>query len=295
MMDNRPLLAAAWMTGAIFSFTAMAVAGRYVMDELDTFELMMYRSLIGCVLVLTVAFATGTWRQINTQNIHLHVLRNVFHFTGQNLWFFALSLIPFAQLVALEFTTPMWVILLAPFFLSERITSLRWVAVIVGFVGILIVVRPDFSDLSVGVLAAAGCAIGFAGSFIFTKILTRTASVTCILFYLVTTQALMGALMAGYEGDVAIPSSAIWPWVAVIGLAGLIAHFSITKALTHAPATIVGPLDFARLPLIAFVGYMVFSEPFDGFVIIGAAIILFANYLNIWAESRRSPSNARAG
>ena len=288
MNQNRPLLAAAWMTGSIFSFTAMAVAGRYVMVELDTFEVMTYRSLLGIAMVVLVAAASGTLRQVNTQNFGLHILRNIFHFTGQNLWFFAVSLIPLAQLVALEFTTPLWVILFAPFFLSERIGLARGISVLVGFAGILIVARPDFAALNVGLIAGAGCAVGFAGAFIFTKILTRTASITCILFYLVTTQAVMGIVMAGYDGDIAWPSAAIWPWVTVIGVTGLVAHFSITKALMLAPATIVGPLDFARLPFIALVGYLLFAEPVDIYVVLGALLILGANYLTIRSEPGRT-------
>ena len=150
MNQNRPLLAAAWMTGSIFAFTAMAVAGRYVMVELDTFEVMTYRSLLGIAMVVLVAAASGTLRQVNTQNFGLHILRNIFHFTGQNLWFFAVSLIPLAQLVALEFTTPLWVILFAPFLLAERIGLARGISVLVGFAGILIVARPDFRGAECG-------------------------------------------------------------------------------------------------------------------------------------------------
>ena len=292
MNQNRPLLAAVWMTGSIFAFTAMAVAGRYVMVELDTFEVMTYRSLLGIAMVVLVAAASGTLRQVNTQNFGLHILRNIFHFTGQNLWFFAVSLIPLAQLVALEFTTPLWVILFAPFLLAERIGLARGISVLVGFAGILIVARPDFAALNAGLIAGAGCAVGFAGAFIFTKILTRTASITCILFYLVTTQAVMGIVMAGYDGDIAWPSAAIWPWVTAIGVTGLVAHFSITKALTLAPATIVGPLDFARLPFIALVGYLLFAEPVDIYVVLGALLILGANYLTIRSEPGRTRNPA---
>ena len=102
-------------------------------------------------------------------------------------------------------------------------------------------------------------------------------------------QAIFGLGMAGFDGDIVLPSAANWPWVVVVGIGGLVAHLSITKALTLAPATIVGPLDFARLPIIALVGYLLFSEPLDGFVALGAVLILGANYLNIWTETQKSP------
>ena len=286
--ESRPVLAAAWMLGAIFSFTLMAVAGRFTAAELDTFELLMYRSFIGIGIVAVMATTTGTYHEITRRNLGLHLVRNIFHFTGQNLWFFALTLIPLAQLIALEFTTPLWVILLAPLLLGERMTRVRVFAVLLGFCGVMVVARPDFSALEIGVLAGAGCAIGFAGSMIFTKMLTRKESITCILFYLVVIQSILGIVTAGWDADIALPSARIWPWVVVVAICGLGAHFSITKALTLAPASIVGPFDFARLPVVAVVAMLVFSEPFDLWVMAGAILIFAANILNIRSESRKN-------
>ena len=111
---NTLVIAAAWMIGAISSFTLMAVAGRAVSAELDTFEIMLFRSLTGIIIVVSLAWATGSLRQINRGRLGLHATRNIFHFTGQNLWFYAITMIPLAQVFALEFTTPLWVILLSP-------------------------------------------------------------------------------------------------------------------------------------------------------------------------------------
>ncbi len=108
------LTAALWMTGAIASFSAMAVAGRAVSFELDTFELMTWRSVVGIVIVLSVGLATGTLKQVTTRHMGWHLIRNLSHFAGQNLWFLAVTLIPLAQVFALEFTSPLWVVVLAP-------------------------------------------------------------------------------------------------------------------------------------------------------------------------------------
>ena len=108
---SNTLRACLWMIGAIVSFTSMAIAGRQVSFALDTFEIMLYRSLMGIVIVCTVAGLSGTWRQINRQQLGLHAIRNAAHFTGQNLWFFAITAIPLAQVFALEFTSPIWVLL----------------------------------------------------------------------------------------------------------------------------------------------------------------------------------------
>ena len=291
------LRAALWMSGAVAAFSAMAVAGRALSARFDTFEIMMYRSLIGLVIVLAVAGGTGGWRGITRRRPGLHLARNLFHFTGQNLWFFAITMIPLAQVFALEFTSPLWVMVLAPLVLGERLTTMRSVAALLGFAGILIVARPSPDTLSIGVLAAAAAAIGFAMNIMLTKRLTRTETTTCVLFYMTLLQTLMGLICAGIDGDLALPTMEILPWLAIVGAAGLAAHYCLTSALVIAPATVVVPLDFARLPVIALVGMALYGEGLDLFVFVGAALIFAGNYLNIWWESagRRVPRGRRAG
>ena len=280
------LRAVLWMAGATCSFIAMAVAGREVSAQLDTFELMLYRSLIGIVIVTTLAGATGHLREVNTQQMRLHLTRNVAHFTGQNLWFFAIATIPLAQVVALEFTTPLWVAIAAPLILGERMTWLRALAVMLGFAGVLIVARPDQVVLEPGVIAAAACAIGFAITFLAAKSLARTQSVTCILFWLTVMQAVFSLITAGYDGDIALPSMGLLPVVAAVSVFGLSAHFCITRALQIAPASVVAPMDFARLPLIAIVGYVIYREPFALAILVGGAFILTGNAINIIQNNR---------
>jgi len=281
------LRAGLWMMGAVLSFSSMAVAGRVVSFELDTFEIMMYRSVVGFVLVLGVARLTGHSRSITTRSPGLHLVRNLSHFTGQNLWFYAITMIPLAQVFALEFTSPLWVLVLSPLVLGERMTRVRALAAMIGFTGILIVARPSPETINAGTLAAAGAAIGFAGSILATKRLTRTETLTCILFWMTATQIVFGVVCAGLDGDIALPSPASVPWLIVIGCAGLMAHVCLTTALSIAPATVITPVDFLRLPLIAVIGLIVYGEAIDAFVMIGAAIIFGANYLNLWFETRK--------
>jgi drug/metabolite transporter (DMT)-like permease len=196
--------------------------------------------------------------------------------------------IPLAQVFALEFTSPIWVILLGPLLLGEKITGVRALAAIMGFIGILIVARPDMTGINPGVLMAAASAIFFALTTVFTKRLTRTQSITCILFYLTVMQLVFGLIMAGYDGDIALPDATTLPWLVLIGLCGLMAHFCITNALAIAPATVVIPIDFIRLPVIAVIGMLVYGEVLDIWVFVGAVIIFAGNYINIVAETRRS-------
>ncbi|TCP60553.1 EamA-like transporter family protein [Rhodovulum bhavnagarense] len=285
-MTSHVARAALWMTGAIASFSSMAVAGREVSLELDTFELMLYRSLIGIVVVIGISSLAGRLGEVSTRQMGLHLVRNISHFTGQNLWFLAIATIPLAQVFALEFTSPLWVAVLAPLILGERLTRARALAAFLGFVGTLIVARPDPAALDPGALAALGAAIGFAGSAMFTKRLTATQSIVSILFWLTVMQAAMALLCAGIDGQIALPSAGNLLPLLVIGLAGLGAHFCLTNALMVAPAIIVMPLDFLRLPVIALVGMALYGEPIELAVFVGAAVILAANFVNLRSELR---------
>ncbi len=273
--------AALWMIGAIISFTSMAVAGRAISGQLDTFEIMLYRSALGFLIVVSLARIMGTHREINFDFFCLHLIRNIFHFIGQNLWFFALPLIPLAQLFALEFTSPIWVVLLAPFFIGEKLTVKKLSIAALAFVGVLVVARPELNARNVGILAGAVAAIGFAGAAILTHKLTINNSLTKILFFLTGFQVIFGLICAGYDGDISFPPSDTFNWLILIGIAGLTAHFCMTKSLALAPASVVMPVDFARLPLIALIGMLFYGESLDFYVVVGSILIFIANYINL--------------
>lgn len=277
------LRAAFWMTGAIASFSVMAIAGRAVSTQLDTFELMMYRSLVGLCIVLCVLTFGGRWHHVSQRQLGLHFLRNLAHFAGQNLWFFALTLIPLAQVFALEFTSPLWVVFLAPLLLGERLKTNQILCVISGFVGILIIVAPSLSEpsASTGTLSAAMAAICFAVTALFTRKLTRTQTTLSILFWLTAMQLVFGVVFAGADGSIALPQGANILWLLLIGCAGLLAHTCLTQALSLAPASVVIPIDFTRLPLIAIAGAVFYDEPIGLALLIGGAIIVSANILSI--------------
>lgn len=283
---SQPLKAALWMIGAIIAFSSLAVSGRALADELSTFEILFYRSLIGFVMVIAVGAAMGRLHEINSDRLGTHVARNICHFAGQNLWLYALAFIPLSQLFALEFTSPLWVTLFAPFLLGERLTSFRLMTLALGFVGVMIVARPGILEVNIGTLTAALSAIAFAGSIVLTKRLTRTASTLCILFWLTVIQSGLGLIATGWDFEIAWPSLAAWPWVAMVAVGGLSAHLCLTVALSLAPASVVVPMDFIRLPAIAVVGLLFYNEALDIFVFIGAAVIFAANYLNILRDTR---------
>lgn len=288
MQRSQPLKAAFWMAGAMASFSLMAIAGRELGGHLDTFEIMMYRSFLGVVIVLVAAKLAGTLGDIGFTQLKLHFVRNSCHFVGQNLWFYAVTIVPLSQLFAFEFSSPLWVVVLAPIFLGETLTRTKIFAALLGFTGILIVARPGSVAIDSGIIAAATCAIFFAGTTMATKKLTGSQSITSILFWLVTMHSVFGLVCAGFDGQIAVPQGMEIVLVVVIGVCGLLAHFCITKALNLAPATVVTPLEFLRLPLIAFIGFVLYKEAFEWPVILGAVLVLAANTINIRAENIRN-------
>ena len=284
---SEPAKATVWMIGAMLSFSLMAVSGRELATSLNTFEIMLYRSIIGFLIVLVIGYFAKTLGEIKGDRLGLHLFRNFAHFSGQNLWFLAVASIPFSQLFALEFSTPIWVALLAPLFLGEALTRQRGLAVIMGFAGVLIVARPDVNQFDFAIVAAVACAICFAGSMMATKKLTSDQSITCILFWLTLMQLAMGLLATAFIGTITFPEGINITWIVIVGVGGLTAHFCITNALALAPAIIVVPLDFMRLPLISVIGFLAYGEAFELPILVGAVTIFIAILLNLKAEKQR--------
>ena len=286
-IKSEPMKATVWMIGAMFSFSLMAVSGRELATNLNTFEIMLFRSIIGFLIVLAIGYFAKTLTEIKRDRLGLHLFRNLAHFSGQNLWFLAVASIPFSQLFALEFSTPVWVALLAPLFLGEVLTKQRVLAVILGFAGVLIVARPDINQFDFAIVAAVACAICFAGSMMATKSLTSDQSITCILFWLTLMQLAMGLVATVFTGTITFTEGINIFWIVIVGIGGLTAHFCITNALALAPAIVVIPLDFMRLPLISVIGFLAYGEAFELPVLVGAGVIFIAILLNLKAEKQR--------
>lgn len=290
--DSRPLEAAAWMAGAMASFSMMAIAGRELATDANPFQILFWRSVVGFLIVAGfVAVSDRGAALIRTRRGGLHVLRNISHFFGQSCWFFAIGLIPLAQVFAFEFTTPIWVALLAPLVLGERFTLARALAAALGFIGVMAIIRPDGFGLGLGQAVAMAAAIGFAGSIMSTKSLSRTDATPTILFWMTACQMAMAlasdAVYSGLDGFL-IREPAVALWMAVVGVCGLSAHLCITSALKCAPATLVGPIDFFRLPLIAVLGMALYDEPLDLMAFVGGALVFVGNFINLVAERRKS-------
>jgi drug/metabolite transporter (DMT)-like permease len=275
------------MVGWLACLIVMAVAGREATRELSVFEVMELRSLIGFCLLYPLIRHAGGLGAMATVHPWRHILRNVGHYAAQCCWLVALGLISLAQVVSIEFTMPIWVAIMAVAFLGERMGLWKNLAVVLGVVGVVVIVRPGANEIVPGQLIALAAAMGFAISITMVKSLTRTDSVVVILFWMLAIQSAIGLVPA-----LAVwrwPSAYIWGWILVIAFLGTYSHYCLTRAMLHADATVVVPMDFLRVPLTALAGWLIYSERVDTFTVLGAALILSGNLLNLKAAGGRKP------
>jgi len=280
---SQPLLAVLWMMGALASFTSMAVAARELTQEISVFQVTFMRTVICVALLSPYAWKLGL-ADLKTPRIKEHLGRNIIHFGGQIGWIFGISVLPLAAVFSLEFSSPIWTAILAAIFLKERLTLTPIISITLGFAGILVILRPGSELLQPASFAVIGTAICFASTYVFTRGLASTESAFKIIFYMNLIQLPLG-LMPSIPLWVT-PSVEVLPFVAILGICGLSSHYCIARAMAHADATIVSPLDFLRMPLIAVIGFSYYQEPWNPIVLIGGAIIFSGNLLNIWAEQK---------
>lgn len=266
------------MLGAVASLLAMALAGRELAAEVSVFEIMLFRNVI-CLAIICPLLGLYGRRFLATKRIGLHGFRNLVHFFAQSGWFYGLAMLPLAEVFAIEFTTPIWTAILAALFLAERLTGRRLAGTLLGFIGILIILRPGVAIIDPAAIAVLAAALGFAVTFVTTKSLTATDQPLTILFYMNLMQLPLGMVPA--LAHWVTPSVDLWPWVLVTGLAGMGSHYCFARAFALADAGTVAPIDFVRLPLAVAIGYLIYHEPADGLMFLGAVVIIIGNTLSI--------------
>jgi drug/metabolite transporter (DMT)-like permease len=280
-------LAALWMAGWLTLMLVIAIAGREALRQINVFQLMEMRSILGFLMLYPLIHANGGLAAMRTTRLPQHVARNIIHYGAQLGWFFALTLIPIGQVVAIEFTMPIWTAVLAATFLGERMTIWKIAAIVLGVVGVIVIVRPATSEVDPGQLIALGAAVGFGISVAMVKSLTRTEQPVAIMFWMLVVQSAAGLFPALYVWQ--WPAAHLWFWVIVIAFCGTFSHYCMARAMLHADATVVIPMDFLRVPLSAAAGWLIYSERLDLFTVVGAALILTGNLLNLTPN----PSPAR--
>ncbi len=276
-----------WMSGALLSFSVMAVSIRALAATFSVFEILAVRSAGGLIVLAALALMRPALRPLlRTRRIGLHALRNSVHFAAQYAWALSITLLPLGTAFALEFTMPAWLALFATWLLGERMTASRTGAIALGFLGALVILRPGLQSFQPAALIMLTAALGFALAAIAVKKLVATETTFAILFFMNAMQLPMNLAgsSATFLGKIELANAL--PLVGV-ALAGLSSHYCLTNALRAGDVTIVVPLDFLRIPLIALIGWSLYGEPLDAFVFAGAAIIGTGIFWNLRAEAAR--------
>jgi drug/metabolite transporter (DMT)-like permease len=275
-----------WMLGTLFSFSLMAISVRQLGGVLNLFELLTVRAVGGLGILLIVMTAQpALFGQIALRRPLTHLVRNGTHFIANICWTFGVIRLPLATVFAIEFMMPVWAGLLAVLLLGERFTLSRAGTILLGLLGVLVILRPGVEALNPAALAVLLASLGYAASNIATKKLIPVQSTIAILFWMNVMQIIMA--LPGI--DFAFPlrlAGAQWIWAFGLAFGGTFAHYCLTNALRVADAIVVIPLDFLRIPLIAFVGFMFYGERLDFLVFAGAGIIVLGIVWNLRAEMR---------
>ena len=277
-----------WMTGVLLSFMVMAVSIRALSKTLNVFEILSIRNGSGFTVLLLLALVRpGLRRQLTTKLFWLHGVRNVINVAAQSSWALGITLLPFATVFALEFTTPAWVALFAVFVLNERMTAGRIAAVVFGLCGVVAIARPGLEGFRPASFLVMGAAIGFAASIVCTKKLTISQTTYNILFWMNAMQLPLNLLGSDLLFPLKLGTGDL-PAVLGIMVSGLGSHLCLTNAFRYGDATVVVPLDFFRLPLIALVGFWFYAEPLDPMVFVGAALIIVGVLWNLRDAARQT-------
>ena len=265
------------------SLTLLAVVIRHLQGKYSVLEMIFLRSAVSLLLILPWAVHAGVMH-LRTRRLGLHVFRNVVHYLGNVGWFIGVTLVPLADLSALQFTVPLFTIVLAAIVLREAVGAHRWGATFVGFIGALVIIRPGFVEIGAGTVAVVLSAMFYAASQVSTKALSRTDSPNLILFYMAVIFVPISAVPAAF--DWTTPDFEDTVPILLLGVFGVLAHACIIRAFAAADASFVMPFDFLRLPIAALFGFVLYLERPDIWVWAGAVIIFGATYYISWHEGR---------
>lgn len=289
MITSKLARVVLWMIGTLLSFSVMAVSIRELAKNgLSIFEILAIRSGVALLVLLVLLAVRPELRSYALpRRMPLNLLRNTVHYASQYAWSLSLTMLPLAMVFALEFTMPAWTVLLAIWVLHERMTPNRIGVVVLGLVGVLVILRPGIASFNPAAILVLLAAFGYAITMITTKQLTMTETTFGIMFWMAVIQlplSLLGsdpAVFLNIEGRHVLPALGV-------GVAGLTSHYCLSNAFRAGDATLVVPLDFMRIPLIAVVGWAFYGERLDIFVLLGALIIVVGVLWNLRSETSRA-------
>jgi len=259
-----------WMAGSTVAFVIMHATVRHVSKELNPIEIAFFRQAFG-FLALTPFFLRYGLTPFRTTRLRLHTARAAINTVAMLSFYYALSTTPLAEVSALAFSSPIFATLLAMLFLGERVRLRRWMAILVGFAGTFVVIRPGFESVGPGQIAVLLSSATWAVALILIKLLGRTESsltITAYMTLLMTPMSLFPAIAVWQW-----PTAETFAWLALLGIAGTTGQLLVTQALKEGDTSVVMPIDFLKLIWAASLGFLWFGEVPTIFTWTGGAMI----------------------
>ena len=268
---DRTLIGIGWMVLTTMLFVCVTVIVRHLGSDIPASQAAFLRYGLGLVLILP-AFRPLVRGLPGRALMGRFVLRGVLHGGAVLLWFYAMARIPIAEVTALGYTSPIFVTIGAALVFGEILHMRRIMAVLAGFAGVILILRPGFAEVSDGHLAMLGTAPFFAASYLMAKGLTREASASVIvaMLSLFCTLALLPAALLHWRA----PSLEEVAWLGLTAAFATAGHYTLTRAFEAAPLTVTQPLTFLQLVFAVILGMILFGEPLEPFVILGGAVVV---------------------
>ncbi|MGL4415577.1 DMT family transporter [Roseinatronobacter monicus] len=291
--EARPLLGVFWMFVTGLCFVAVTALVKYLGDDMPAAQSAFLRYALGLVFLLPMLSSLRAVT-FTRQSLTFFGLRGLLHALGVILWFYAMTQISLAEVTAMNYLSPIYITLGAALFLGEKLAMRRIIAVIMAFIGALIILRPGLREISPGHVAMIGTAILFAASYLMAKRMSGQVNASVVVGMLSITVTIC---LAPFAFAVWVPPSAtqlFWLfWVAAFATAG---HFSMTLAFAAAPVTLTQPVTFLQLVWAVILGAVVFGEGVDLFVVLGGVVIMSSVLFITWREAvlRRQARRAQA-
>ena len=294
-MLSAPVQGALYMTAAAFGFSLMNVAIRIVSEEMEPLQIAFFRNFFALAFMLPWLAKAGV-SALRTEHLPQHLLRAAIGMLAMACWFYSIALLPLAEAVALNFTVPLFATAGAALVLHEVVRARRWSATAVGFLGVLIILRPGFAELTPAMALPMVAAVFMAASILIVKSLSRSDSPQVVVFY-------MNLFLTPLS---LVPALFVWRWpgwdtlllLVLIGLLAVLAHLALTRSYQKADASAVIPFDYARLPFVAILAYFLFGELPDLWTWVGAGVITGSAIYIARREAqvaRERPSSGAAG
>ena len=266
--------AALLMLGSTVFFGLMAVAIKLASDTLHAFEIAFFRNFFGVIAALPLLLKHGPGL-LKTTQLPRYFIRCLIGVGSMFCGFWAIGHLPLAQAVSLSYSTPLFVTIAAVWFLHEQVRARRWAAVVLGFIGVMIIVRPGTAGFTAGSLVALSAAVLSGIVSIQIKQLSATEPADRIVLWttMLWVPMSLGPALFVWEW----PQGITWLWVAAAGLLGTSGHMLWTRALKLGDVSALTPISFMQLPLVAVLGYLLFDEKLDRWTVLGAVVIFAAN------------------